>query len=64
MGSPMPMSTILDTSRPLSAWVKITCSAISPAVRSRTLPPRVEAQKAQPMRHPTWLEMQTVLPWR
>ena len=53
MGSPMPMSTILDTSRPLSAWVKITCSAISPAVRSRTLPPRVEAQKAQPMRHPT-----------
>ena len=29
----------------------------------RTFPPRVEAQKAQPMRQPTWLETHTVLPW-
>ena len=60
----MPMRTMLETGTPPSAWAKITCSSISPGDRSRTLPPRVEAQKAHPMRHPTWLEMQTVLPWR
>ena len=64
MGSPIPMRTILDTGTPLSDWVKITCSNISPGVRSRTFPPRVDAQKAQPIRHPTWVETHTVLPWR
>ena len=40
-----------------------TWSSISAGVRSRTLPAMVEAQKAHPIRHPTWEEMHTVLPW-
>ena len=50
--------------RPESFWVKITWSSSSPAVRFRTLPPKVEAQNTQPMAHPTWEEMHTELPWR
>ena len=52
-GSPIPISTMLETGSPLSNWVKRTWSTISAGVRSRTLPPRVEAQKAQPIRQPT-----------
>ena len=63
MGSPMPMRTMLETGSPESFRTKITWSSISPAVRSRTFPARVEAQKAQPMRQPTWEEIQTVFPW-
>ena len=59
----MPISTILEISRPESSWVNSTWSSISPAVRSRTFPATVLAQKAQPMRQPTWEEMHTVLPW-
>ena len=62
-GSPIPISTILEISRPESSWVNSTWSSISPAVRSRTFPATVLAQKAQPMRQPTWEEMHTVLPW-
>ena len=58
----MPMSTMLEMGAPLSSWVKSTWSTISAGVRFRTLPASVEAQKAQPMRQPTWLETQTVLP--
>ena len=64
MGSPMPISTMLETRSPASFCVKSTWSSSSPGVRSRTFPARVEAQKAQPMRHPAWDEMHTVLPWR
>ena len=59
----MPISTMLDTGRPESIWVNSTWSSISAGVRSRTLPAMVEAQKAHPIRHPTWEEMHTVLPW-
>ena len=58
----MPMRTMLEMGRPESSWVKRTWSSISEGVRSRTLPPRVEAQKAQPIRQPTWEEIQTVFP--
>ena len=61
-GSPMPMRTMLETGSPLSSWVNSTWAIISAGVRSRTLPARVEAQKAQPMRQPTWQEMHTVFP--
>ena len=61
-GSPMPMSTMLEMGAPLSIWVNSTWSIISAGVRSRTLPARVEAQKAHPMRQPTWQEMHTVFP--
>ena len=63
MGSPMPISTILEMGAPESFWVKITWSSISPGVKSRTFPAMVDAQKAQPIRQPTWEEMQTVFPW-
>ena len=59
----MPIKTMLETGSPESFWTKITWSSISPGVRSRTLPAMVEAQKAQPIRQPTWEEMQTVFPW-
>ena len=63
MGSPMPISTMLLISRPESSWVNSTWSNISAGVRSRTFPATVEAQKAHPIRHPTWEEIHTVLPW-
>ena len=63
-GSPIPISTILETSSPESSWVNSTWSSISEAVSRRTSPPRVEAQNLQPMAQPTSEEMQTVLPWR
>ena len=63
MGSPIPISTMLETSAPESIWVKSTWSSISAGVKSLTFPAMVEAQKAQPIRHPTWEEMHTVLPW-
>ena len=59
----MPMSTMLEMGTPLSSWVNSTWSSSSEGRRSRTLPAMVLAQKAQPMRQPTWDEMQTVLPW-
>ena len=64
IGSPMPISTMLEMGAPESFWTKITCSSSSPGVRSRTFPAMVDAQKAQPIRQPTWEEMQTVFPWR
>ena len=54
-GSPIPMSTMLE-------MVNSTWSIISAGVRFRTFPARVEAQKAQPMRQPTWQEIHTVFP--
>ena len=61
-GSPIPMSTMLEMGAPLSSWVNSTWSIISAGVRFRTFPARVEAQKAQPMRQPTWQEIHTVFP--
>ena len=61
-GSPIPIKTMLETGTPLSIWVNSTWSSISAGVRSRTFPAMVEAQKAHPIRHPTWQEMHTVLP--
>ena len=58
----MPMSTMWEMGRPESTWVNRTWSSISKGSRRRTNPPRVEAQKAQPMGQPTSVEMQTVLP--
>ena len=52
-GSPIPMSTMLETGRPLSSWVNSTWSSSSDGRRSRTLPAMVLAQKAQPIRQPT-----------
>ena len=54
---------MLEMGTPLSNWVNSTWSSSSEGRRSRTLPAMVLAQKAQPMRQPTWDEMQTVLPW-
>ena len=61
-GSPMPMSTIWEMGWPESTCVNRTWSSISNGSSRRTKPPRVDAQKAQPMRQPTSVEMQTVLP--
>ena len=58
------MSTILEMGNPESFSEKSTSSRISEARKFRTSPPMVEAQKAQPCLQPTWVEMQTVLPWR
>ena len=58
----MPMSTMWEMGKPESNWVKSTWSSISAGSSRRTRPPRVEAQKAQPIRHPTSVEMHTVLP--
>ena len=60
-GSPMPIRTMWEISRPESSWVNSTSSSISWGSRRRTRPPMV-AQKAQPMRQPTSEEMHTVLP--
>ena len=51
-----------DPGAPLSIWVDSTWSTISAGARSRTFPAMVDAQNAQPIRQPTWQEMQTVLP--
>ena len=53
---------MLEISAPLSFWVKMIWSRISAGVKSRTLPPRAEAQNTQPILHPTWLDTQTVFP--
>ncbi len=58
----MPISTIWEMGRPESTWVKSTWSSISNGSSRRTRPPKVEAQKAHPIRQPTSVEMQTVLP--
>ena len=62
-GSPMPISTMFDIFSPESFSENMTSSSISPGSRLRTSPPMVEAQKAQPWRQPTCVEMHTVLPW-
>ena len=59
----MPMMTMFEIFSPISVWEYSTSSSISDGVRFRTSPPMVEAQKAQPIRQPTWDEMQTVRPW-
>ena len=46
----------------MSRLTASTWSRISPAVRFRISPPSQEAQKAQPIRQPAWVEMQTVFP--
>lgn len=61
-GSPMPIMTMPSMRSPVSICAMRTCPISSPAVRSRTLPPMVDAQKRHPMRQPTCEEMQTVLP--
>ena len=61
-GSPMPMSTMWEMGRPESICVNSTSSSISKGSKRRTSPPMVDAQKAQPMRQPTSVEMQTVFP--
>ena len=53
---------MLEMGAPLSIWVNSTWSTISAGDRSRTFPAMVDAQNAQPIRQPTWQEMQTVLP--
>ena len=53
---------MLLISSPESIWVNSTWSSISAGVRFRTRPAMVDAQKAQPIRQPTWEEMHTVLP--
>ena len=58
----MPMSTMWEMGRPESTWVNSTSSSISKGSSRRTRPPMVEAQKAQPIRQPTSVEMQTVFP--
>ena len=58
----MPMSTMWEMGRPESTWVNRTSSSISKGSSRRTRPPMVEAQKAQPIRQPTSVEMHTVLP--
>ena len=62
-GSPMPMSTMFEMGRPDSFCENMTSSRISEGSRPLIRPPMVEAQKAQPWRQPTCVEMQTVLPW-
>ena len=56
------MSTMCPIFRPDSFSENMTSSSISPASRLRTRPPMVDAQKAQPWRQPTWVEIQTLLP--
>ena len=57
-GSPLPIITMFVTVRFLSSpcskffSVSSTSESISPAVRSRNLPFRVEAQNAQPILQP------------
>ena len=57
------MTTTLDTRSPVSFWIAYTWASISPTVRFRTRPPMPEAQNLQPMRQPTWEEIQTESPW-
>ncbi len=52
----------METRSPVSRAAAYTSFAISPAVRLRTRPPCVEAQKRQPMRQPTCVDTHTVLP--
>ncbi len=61
-GSPMPISTMCETRSPVSAMTAYISPAISPAVRFRTRPPCVEAQKRHPMRQPTCVDTHTELP--
>ena len=58
----MPIRTMLETFSPVWRCAAITCSSISAGVRFRLSPLRVDAQKAQPIRQPACVEMQTVLP--
>ena len=61
-GSPIPMSTMCPIFKPDSFSENMTSSSISPASRFLTSPPIVDAQKAQPWRQPTCVEMHTLLP--
>ena len=61
-GSPIPISTMWLTGKPESIWVNSTWSSISKGSSLRTRPPKVDAQKAQPIAQPTSVEMQTVFP--
>ena len=62
MGSPMPMKTTLRAgptlARRVIAWV-----TISPAVKLRTSPSTPEAQKAQRIAQPTWLDRHKEAAW-
>ena len=49
------------SARSMSLMV-MACERISPAVRLRAMPCRVEAQKAQPMLQPACVETQMLLP--
>ena len=62
-GSPMPIKTKLAIFSPVSSSAAYTSSSISDGVRFRTQPARVEAQKLQPIRHPTWVEMHKLFPY-
>ena len=56
IGSPMPMKTTVCSLRPVLAASRRSaknCSTISPALRLRSKPVLVVAQKSQPMAQPT-----------
>ena len=61
-GSPMPISTKEEMGSPACRSASYTSPSISAGVRLRTSPPRVEAQNLQPIRQPTWVEMQRLKP--
>ena len=58
----LAIAIISNYSCMLSFSAAITCPRSSDGRRSRTRPPIVEAQKRHPMRQPTWLDIQSVLP--
>ena len=72
-GSPLPISTTLSTGRRSGLMARAprtyapaatTSPSISKGARSRTFPPRPDAQKAQPIAQPTCVETHSVFPYR
>ena len=56
------MTTTWEIFSPVIFPTSETSPSISPARRFRCRPSSVEAQNLQPMRQPTWEEMQTLFP--
>ena len=61
-GSPVPITTTLETFSPVILSMLYICSSISDTVRFLTSPDNVDAQNLQPIRHPTWEDIHTELP--